>query len=91
MMIIDDVKVVAQDEIRKEEIAAIVAEEKKIWDAEGKTLGEVQLHIDGDEIVIRSFEKSPIKRVRRITGYLSTEEKFNDAKYAELKARVVHF
>ena len=31
-----------------------------------------------------------IKRVRRITGYLSTIDRFNDAKKAELKARVAH-
>ena len=31
-----------------------------------------------------------IKRVRRITGYLSTEDKFNDAKKAELRKRVSH-
>jgi ribonucleoside-triphosphate reductase len=31
-----------------------------------------------------------IRRVRRITGYLSTVDRFNDAKVAELKARVVH-
>jgi ribonucleoside-triphosphate reductase len=31
-----------------------------------------------------------IKRVRRITGYLSTVDRFNDAKVAELKSRVAH-
>jgi len=31
-----------------------------------------------------------IRRVRRITGYLSTVDRFNDAKVAELKNRVVH-
>jgi ribonucleoside-triphosphate reductase len=31
-----------------------------------------------------------IKRTRRITGYMSDESKFNDAKYDELKARVTH-
>ncbi len=31
-----------------------------------------------------------IKRVRRITGYLSTVERFNDAKQAELRDRVCH-
>ncbi|MBO8168087.1 MAG: anaerobic ribonucleoside-triphosphate reductase [Thermoanaerobacteraceae bacterium] len=33
---------------------------------------------------------SAIKRVRRITGYLSVDENFNDAKRAELRDRVVH-
>jgi ribonucleoside-triphosphate reductase len=31
-----------------------------------------------------------IRRVRRITGYLSTVDRFNDAKHAELKSRVSH-
>ncbi|RJX21579.1 MAG: anaerobic ribonucleoside-triphosphate reductase [Ammonifex sp.] len=31
-----------------------------------------------------------IRRVRRITGYLSTVDRFNDAKVAELKSRLVH-
>jgi anaerobic ribonucleoside-triphosphate reductase len=33
---------------------------------------------------------SSIRRVRRITGYLSTVDRFNDAKQAELKARKPH-
>ncbi|MEW6064410.1 MAG: anaerobic ribonucleoside-triphosphate reductase [Bacillota bacterium] len=35
-------------------------------------------------------ESPEIRRVRRITGYLSTVERFNDAKVAELKDRTVH-
>ncbi len=31
-----------------------------------------------------------IRRVRRITGYLSTVDRFNDSKVAELKERIVH-
>lgn len=31
-----------------------------------------------------------IRRIRRITGYLSTEDRFNDAKKAELHSRVKH-
>ena len=31
-----------------------------------------------------------IRRIRRITGYLSTEDRFNDAKKAELDSRVKH-
>jgi anaerobic ribonucleoside-triphosphate reductase len=33
---------------------------------------------------------SEIKRVRRITGYLSTIDRFNDAKHEELEQRVAH-
>ncbi len=34
---------------------------------------------------------SEIRRIRRITGYLSTDERFNPAKLSELKDRRVHF
>lgn len=46
--------------------------------------------IDGEEVTIKSFEKSPIKRIRRITGYLSEVSNFNDAKRAELADRSIH-
>ncbi|MDD4601718.1 hypothetical protein SDC9_06196 [bioreactor metagenome] len=91
MDIIDNVRVIAQQGITQEEIESVLAEEKKIWAEKGRVLGEIQLDINGDEIVVKAYERSPIKRVRRITGYLSTEEKFNDAKQAELMARKVHF
>jgi ribonucleoside-triphosphate reductase (formate) len=32
-----------------------------------------------------------IRRIRRITGYLSTDERFNEAKLSELKDRRVHY
>jgi len=35
-------------------------------------------------------DSSSIKRIRRITGYLSTIDRFNDAKRAELQQRVAH-
>ncbi len=35
-------------------------------------------------------ESQEIRRVRRITGYLSTVDRFNDAKVAELNDRTVH-
>jgi len=33
---------------------------------------------------------SDIKRIRRVTGYLSSVDKFGDGKTAELKARIIH-
>ncbi|HBL36586.1 MAG TPA: anaerobic ribonucleoside-triphosphate reductase [Firmicutes bacterium] len=37
-----------------------------------------------------SCQATNIRRVRRITGYLSTVDRFNDAKKAELKDRIAH-
>ena len=37
-----------------------------------------------------SCGSTAIRRVRRITGYLSTVDRFNDSKVAELKDRIIH-
>ena len=52
-----------------------------------KTLYCVDLSFDGDDVKISSRDRQPIRRVRRITGYLSNLENFSDAKAAEVKAR----
>lgn len=43
-----------------------------------------------DEDCCPSCGSSGIRRVRRITGYLSTIDRFNDSKIAELKDRTAH-
>lgn len=71
----------------------IVAEEVHYWQSKGKAVGEVRISKDKDndaKVVIASLPKQKIKRVRRITGYLSAVENFNDAKRAELNDRAVH-
>ena len=75
------------DEIQKKQI---IAEEKMHFEKMGKELGKVEITVNGDEITIKSFEKSPIRRVRRITGYMSTVDRFNAAKVDELNDRVIH-
>jgi ribonucleoside-triphosphate reductase len=42
------------------------------------------------ESVCPACQSGSIRRVRRITGYLSTVDRFNDAKRAELADRVAH-
>lgn len=71
----------------------IVAEEVHYWQSQDKEVGEVRISKDKDndaKVVIASLPKQKIKRVRRITGYLSAVENFNDAKRAELNDRVKH-
>ncbi|MCL0028136.1 hypothetical protein M1N51_01240 [Peptococcaceae bacterium] len=75
------------DEIQKEQI---IAEEKMRFEKMGKELGKVEITVNGDEITTKSFEKSPIRRVRRVTGYMSTVDRFNAAKVDELNDRVIH-
>ncbi len=89
-MLVNGVRVSADPALNNEEIAALVQDEIRLWQQRNKTLGAVELSLDGETIIIRGHEKSPIRRVRRITGYLSTIDQFNDAKRAECKDREVH-
>ena len=68
-----------------------VENECLLWREKGKTLAKIQITRYGDDIVIAAHERSPIRRVRRITGYLSNIDNFNDAKKQECEKRVSHF
>ena len=89
-MFVDGVKIVADPILTNEEIAHFVAEEKRLWEGKNKKLGQLELGIEGEEIILKATEKSPIRRVRRITGYLSSIDNFNDAKVAECNDRAKH-
>ncbi|MDU2064324.1 MAG: anaerobic ribonucleoside-triphosphate reductase [Sporomusaceae bacterium] len=89
-MIIDGVTVVADAELTQQEIETVVGNEQKLWAEKHKELAAVELSLQNDNIVVKAWEKSPVRRVRRITGYLSNIENFNDAKQAELAHRQVH-
>jgi hypothetical protein len=89
-MLVNGVKVSADPALNNEEIVTLVHDEIRLWNQRNKTLGAIELSLDGESVIIRGLEKSPIRRVRRITGYLSTVDQFNDAKRAECKDREVH-
>lgn len=91
MELINGISVEIPDGMVKEEAQHYVLDEVELWKEKGKIINHIALSLAGDEIVIKAYEKSPIKRVRRITGYLSTTDNFNDAKQAELHDRVTHF
>lgn len=88
--IVLDLMVSADPLITRSEIESIVAEERSKWLADGREISRIELSLEGEEIIVRTVEKSPIRRVRRITGYLSNMENFNDAKQDELAARKAH-
>ena len=90
-MVVNGIQVIADPRLSREEINQYITEEKQLWDSRNKQLGQIELSIEQDEVVVKATEKSPIRRVRRITGYLSTIERFNDPKQAELNHRVTHF
>ncbi|HMM22668.1 MAG TPA: anaerobic ribonucleoside-triphosphate reductase [Selenomonadales bacterium] len=89
-MFIHGVQVSADSALTQDEITLLVEEELQLWQAQHKVLGSLELVLEDDAIVVKAVERSPIRRVRRITGYLSTLDKFNDAKRAECDSREVH-
>ena len=89
-MLVDNIVVECPTEMSEEEAAAYVQQERKLWEEKGKVLGKVNIKVDGEEVVLKSYQKSPIRRIRRITGYLSEVSNFNQAKRAELSERVAH-
>jgi hypothetical protein len=89
-MLIKGITVTADPALGESEITALVDEELQLWHSADKNLGFIDFAVSGDEIVVNAKEKSPIRRVRRITGYLSDLENFNEAKRDECVSRVVH-
>lgn len=57
-----------------------------------RSLQSLSLTIDGDEVELRyRLRAEPFERLRRITGYLTSDVKtWNDAKRAEERDRVKH-
>ena len=69
-----------------EGLEALVKEEKEKHDA-GKI---VIKHLEDDKFEVLTTRRGNIRRLRRITGYLTEMHAFNDSKLAELKERSVH-
>lgn len=89
-MVVNGIQVIADPRLSREEITQFITEEQQLWHSRNKQLGQVELSLDQDEIIVKATEKSPIRRVRRITGYLSSFDNFNDAKAAECTDRAKH-
>ncbi|HGE71543.1 TPA: hypothetical protein ENX78_11950 [Candidatus Poribacteria bacterium] len=90
--IINDIQVNAVDGISYEEALHYVHEEQLQWEQQKKKIARIELSLvnDGLDVEIKAYERSPITRIRRITGYLASTDKFNDAKLAELQNRKAH-
>ena len=89
-IVIDGITVTHDECLSMEEVMQYLADEQEEWNAKGKELARIELILDSDMVIIKAVEKSPVKRVRRITGYLSNMENFNDGKKAELAERYKH-
>jgi anaerobic ribonucleoside-triphosphate reductase activating protein len=89
-MQVNGVTVIADSALTNDEIISVVEEEIKLWKESDRTLSSIELAVEGDQILVKAQEKSPIRRLRRITGYLSNLENFNSAKLSECSQRAVH-
>ena len=75
------------DGITEQEASLYVGEQLQVMPH--KTLLAVDLSLDGEDVLVKPHYDS-IVRVRRITGYLSTLPRFNDAKRKEVADRTTH-
>ncbi|MBP2638458.1 MAG: hypothetical protein H6Q72_4365 [Firmicutes bacterium] len=89
---INNIIVKYDEQLQPEELNMYVEDELKHWNEKypSKEIAYISVNIEGDEVIIKTVERSPITRLRRISGYLSEIDRFNDAKQAELHDRVVH-
>ncbi|MBP2654753.1 MAG: hypothetical protein H6Q73_2322 [Firmicutes bacterium] len=90
MILVNNVFLDFPSEMTEAEATEYAKEELQLWNDQQKELDRIIIKLEKDEVIIQAFEKSPIKRIRRITGYLSEVNNFNDAKRAELADRVIH-
>jgi len=82
--------VTAPDNLPQDDLTNDVLEEIELWLHNRKRIDKISFEMDGDMLILRAIELSRIKRIRRITGYLSEVGNFNDAKQAELTEREIH-
>lgn len=85
------IKLIVDPTVTLEEMKIIAENEIAEWEGLGKEISSISIKIDGPDLLVQIEEKSPIKRVRRITGYLSNIENFNPGKKAECKDRYKHY
>ena len=52
-MFIDGVKVIAYPVLSTEDIQYFVAEEKRLWQSKNKQLGQLELGLDGEEVILK--------------------------------------
>jgi len=89
-MVYQGVSVALPPEITEQEAILYLDQQYGGLKQELGEIAHIEIRLDGDEVSLKGFSKDPIRRIRRITGYLSEETNFNHAKQCELHDRVVH-
>ena len=87
-----NISITHPDEMKPIEVEGYADSEIALWEEKypTKKLACILLTLEGDEVSIKARDKQWIRRIRRITGYLSEVDNFSDHKKAELDARKTH-
>lgn len=89
-MIYQDIVVTISEGMSNKEAVYYIDQEYESLQHELQNIASIEIYLDGDEVVLQAKKKSNITRIRRITGYMSKVNNFNDSKRAELNDRVSH-
>lgn len=76
--------------LNEKEIEYIRNMAQKEAEEKGEEILYINVWEEDGELCFQPIYKRKIKRVRRITGYFSEINNFNDAKKAEVRDRVAH-
>ena len=88
---VNGIPVEYESAIEIERVKEIALEEIGLWKEKGNVLTKILITIDQNDnaqLIVTAYPL--IRRPRRITGYLSDMENFNEAKVDELSARKAH-
>ena len=88
---VNGIPVEYESAIEIELVKEIALEEIAAWKSKGNVLTKILITIDpedNEQMLVKAFPL--IRRVRRITGYLSDKDNFNEAKQDELSQRYQH-
>jgi anaerobic ribonucleoside-triphosphate reductase activating protein len=90
-MIYKNVKITKPDDMSDEEATIYLEQQyQSIADELDNRIAEIIITLEHNEVVLKGKQKNHIRRVRRVTGYLSQSDNFNPSKSAELAARQTH-
>ena len=90
-MTVDGIKVLYCGDLTSDEVEELAREEISEYNKEGVELAKIMLTPTEKEVIVETIPKSPIRRIRRITGYLTPIDNMNNAKRAEVGDRKPHF
>jgi len=86
----DGIRLTYADAISEEEAMEQVKQERALWEQQGKKISSIDISLHDDELQIKTTELSPIKRYRRITGYVVPLTAMAEHKISETKERYKH-